>query len=439
MIPSSGDAPPSGTDTCGGAGNRGFEMARHEAVDRSRTPHAAFEPPTLRRGRPGARRVSTAVLLPLALALLLLAPSAAFALTWSDYGSNPVIAGGHSAYYPDMSYDAAAFSGHGTSAYYKAWYDDGANTWMAYSSDAKTWTDFGASPVLTGARHPKVLYDATAFGNAAGDFVNGVSGPTYSVTPYYKMWYWEMPDTIRFAYSADGANWQTNYTADVLPHESFPYWNGAPVYAVEIVRVGSTYRGWADNNGRFYNVSSPDGITWTVGSMALEVGEPGAWDDDSLSRCAVVYVPGGGAYAEGWYMFYGGTDSGGGGNRGIGLARSSDGLNWTRDPANPSTALGGYGSFGGLGAPGTWIENRNYAVTAVYSANGFDGHGDAAPIKMLRSGRTNAAVYTIGLAMVTPDAGPPANVPASSWWSLGLIGAAGLVLLALRNRRRQAA
>jgi hypothetical protein len=391
-------------------------------------------------------RPSAAVVVALALALIFVAPSAALALSLSDYGSNPVIARTHAAYYPDMAYDSVAFSGHGTSAYYKAWYDDGATgIWLAYSNDARTWTDFGTSPVLATARHPKVLYDAAHFGNDAGDFVNGTSGPTYSVVPYYKMWFWDTTSNgIRFAYSADGQTWQTNYAADVLPHTAFPYWSQAPVYSVEIVRVGSSYRGWADNNGHLYNVSSPDGINWTVGSMALDVGAAGTWDGDSLSRCAVIYVPEGGSYAMGWYMFYGGTEGGGGGNHGIGIARSTDGLTWTKDPANPSTALGGYGTFGGLGAPGTWTENRNYAMTALYSASGFDGHGDAAPIKMLRSGRTNAAVYTIGLAMVTPDAAPPVtpssttNTPASSWWSLAFLGTAGLLLL-IRTRRASAA
>ena len=374
--------------------------------------------------------------LPVALLVAVLAaPTAARAMTWTDYGSNPVIAPSHQAYYPDAAYDASQFSGHGTSAYYKVWYDDGGSIWMAYSNDARSWTGFGSSPVIADGRHPVVLYDSAHFGNNAGDFIQGSSGSMYLVTPYYKMWYWE-PNLheILFAYSFDGETWQTNYTADVVPHSRFPDWPAVDVYSVAVVYDGSSYRGWADNNGRLYNVSSSDGTTWTVGSKALDIGAPGTWDSDSLSRCSVVHIPAGPTWAAGWYMFYGGTDGGGGGNHGIGLARSTDGITWTKDPANPITSLGGYGTYGGLGAPGSWNGDRNYAMTVLFNANSFGGHGDAAPLKMLRSGRIGS-VYTIGLAFGAPDPVPTVNTPASSMWSLALLGCAGLGVAEVVRRK----
>jgi len=70
-------------------------------------------------------------------------------------------------------------------------------------------------------------------------------------------------------------------------------------------------------------------LTWErVGTgPVLAVGAAGAWDDRYVIAGPVVQVNG--AYE----MFYTGSPSSGGYS--IGLATSSNGLHWTKDPANP--------------------------------------------------------------------------------------------------------
>lgn len=232
-----------------------------------------------------ARRPLAAVFV-LATLVVAIAAGAAFALTpaWTDYPSNPAFDPPHQAYYPDVLYSATSFDGHGASYHYKMWYDDGTNTWLTYSNDGKAWTRFGTAAVVSGGlRHPQVAYDAGAFGNAAGDLIQASFPETYAVTPYYKMWLWEAANgrRVRLAYSDDGETWQVNYPRDVLPHEIFPLNPGTDVYDLEVLYdpaapTEDRYRGWADNNGRFFNAHSSDGATWSLitTAPALDWGGP---------------------------------------------------------------------------------------------------------------------------------------------------------------------
>lgn len=103
------------------------------------------------------------------------------------------------------------------------------------------------------------------------------------------------------------------------------------------------------------------------------------------------------ASATEWHLWYGGN-TGGGGNKGVGHATSSNGVDWTKNAANPLQSLGGHGPFGGLGAPGTWNDNRNYAMSVIYDPDRFSGYGDASLLKMWRTGRMGSSGddFTIG-------------------------------------------
>lgn len=328
--------------------------------------------------------------------------AAAAAPEWVDWPANPVYSWGltHASYYPDVIYSATGFDGHGPAYNYKMYYDDGTNTWLAYSNDGETWSRWGIAPIIGNSlRHPQVAYDADAFGDHAGDLINTSYPETYLTTPYYKMWLWDMVNNyIRLAYSLDGEIWYTNYPRDTCPRTGPGWLNpGSPVYDLEIIYDGSTYRGWADNNGRMYNVSSADGSAFTLSTeetIAIDLGAPGAWDSGSLSRMAVVKLA-----EDDWLAWYGGAP-GGGGNAGIGYATSIDGLRWTKETSvAPLASLGGYGATGGLGAPGTWNESRNYAMSVIYDADDFGAHGTAAAWKMWRSGKDVPGFYSLGLAM----------------------------------------
>jgi hypothetical protein len=167
-----------------------------------------------------SRRAIHAAMIPvLALAFVLLVgvlPALAAGPAWTDYGGNPIYNWGssHRAYYPSVLYSPTDFDGHGLSYPYKMYYDEGGDTWLAYSRDGEIWLTWGQMPVLAGDwRHPQVLYDDAAFGDSAGDLIQAASTETYTVDPYYKGWFWEAGNgsLIRFAYSEDGEVWYTNY------------------------------------------------------------------------------------------------------------------------------------------------------------------------------------------------------------------------------------
>jgi VCBS repeat-containing protein len=237
------------------------------------------------------RRLSYALVAVLALAALLAAsPAMAQAPTWGDYPGNPVVdpapggiykpAGAYDsrAYYPSALYSATGFDGNGPSWHYKMYYDDGTHTWLVYSNDFKTWYRYGVAPVISNLRHPNVCYDANHFGQNAGDLIQASSPQTYAVAPYYKMWLWDLNMSIKFAYSADGEQWFTNYTRAALSFDGQAGWydNSTPVYDLNVVYDAADtppYHGYADKNGVLHNLISSDGTTWTL-SPAQPVALP---------------------------------------------------------------------------------------------------------------------------------------------------------------------
>jgi predicted GH43/DUF377 family glycosyl hydrolase len=81
---------------------------------------------------------------------------------------------------------------------------------------------------------------------------------------------------------------------------------------------------------RIGHATSNNGIDWTKDkdhNPVLDVGAPGAWDS-SMVWCPMVWKEG-----DQWYMIFSGGDREL--NHRIGLARSNDGLIWTKEPTNP--------------------------------------------------------------------------------------------------------
>ena len=86
----------------------------------------------------------------------------------------------------------------------------------------------------------------------------------------------------------------------------------------------------------------------------LDYGPRGSWDEYGLADPYVLKV---GQY---FYLFYLGQDRAR--RQRLGVARSLDGDHWQRSRANPILELGAYGSFDemGLGEPAVWIEHGYY-------------------------------------------------------------------------------
>ncbi|MBL8174346.1 MAG: hypothetical protein JNK48_06745 [Bryobacterales bacterium] len=98
-----------------------------------------------------------------------------------------------------------------------------------------------------------------------------------------------------------------------------------------------------------------DGVTWKKHPQpVLEVGPRGSWDERGV---ADPYVIRAGGY---YFLFYLGQDRAR--RQRLGVARSKDGVEWTKLRSNPVLELGEYGAFdeNGLGEPAVWYSNGSY-------------------------------------------------------------------------------
>jgi len=149
----------------------------------------------------------------------------------------------------------------------------------------------------------------------------------------YKMWYrgvnysnipkFNHPSGLGYATSVDGLTWTEYYDNPVAPLGWCP----------TVHKIGSTYYLYDSSTyapggvWSFARKTSIDGITWTASATTdLTVGT-GTWDDQYLGNNEFWYEDGT------WYMLY--ECSNLSSSWKIGLATSTNGMNWTKYPGNP--------------------------------------------------------------------------------------------------------
>jgi uncharacterized repeat protein (TIGR01451 family) len=177
----------------------------------------------------------------------------------------------------------------------------------------------------------------------------------------YKMWYTgydgSNPSRIGLATSTNGVNWTKEAANPVLsPSET---WEAEGVRAGGVISDGGLYKMWytgfdSGGVGRIGYATSPNGVTWTKygSNPVLSVGASGSWEDEDVSWPTVIKE--GSTY----HLWYTGAD---GVTSRIGHATSSNGTNWTKDPANPVLDIG---------PPGAWDWLEAYAPNVV-AYNGY--------------------------------------------------------------------
>ena len=144
------------------------------------------------------------------------------------------------------------------------------------------------------------------------------------------------------AASASSSQW-VKYAGNpvLLPTEGS--WDGDYVNTPRVIYNGATntymmwYQGGLSGVNRIGYATSSNGITWINHGIVLSPGLPGAWDSASIALGSVLWN--GTAYLM-WYTGTNGVTYPGGS---VGLAVSSDGLNWVKCSGNPviiPTALG---------------------------------------------------------------------------------------------------
>ncbi|HLI83665.1 MAG TPA: hypothetical protein VKV17_07080 [Bryobacteraceae bacterium] len=159
------------------------------------------------------------------------------------------------------------------------------------------------------------------------------------------------------ATSADGLHWQKRGMVLAPDPDS---WEGSYIAANGAAWFdGSEYRYWyqAGPRGGFRIglASSKDGRTWRKHpEPVLGQGPRGAWDERAVADPYIFRVP---PYL---YLYYLGQDRAA--QQRLGVARSRDGVHWEKLRSNPILEPGGGGEFDekGLGEPAVWAARGFY-------------------------------------------------------------------------------
>jgi predicted GH43/DUF377 family glycosyl hydrolase len=110
---------------------------------------------------------------------------------------------------------------------------------------------------------------------------------------------------------------------------------------------------------------SSDGVAWQKsGAPVLSTGPRGSWDERGVADPCVIRA------GERFYLFYLGMDRGR--RQRLGVARSADGVRWEKLRSNPILELGNPGAFDemGLGEPAVWSSAGSYWMLYTGRARG---------------------------------------------------------------------
>jgi predicted GH43/DUF377 family glycosyl hydrolase len=192
------------------------------------------------------------------------------------------------------------------------------------------------------ALNPSVVFHAGKFLN----FYSGFDGQTWRTG---------------LAESADGLCWIKR--GPVLSPEG---WEGSYIAANgHTLWHGGEFLMWyqAGNPPCIAFARSGDGMVFRKhGAPVLHAGPRGSWDERGVADPYVIRI------GDWFYMFYLGQDRAR--RQRIGLARSQDGVHWTKLRSNPVLELGGAGDFDevGLGEPAVWPQYGYYWM--LYTGRG---------------------------------------------------------------------
>jgi predicted GH43/DUF377 family glycosyl hydrolase len=143
--------------------------------------------------------------------------------------------------------------------------------------------------------------------------------------------------------SPDPSTWEAGYIA---ANGSVRRYRGEFWHWYQAGPMGRTQIGFA---------RSKDGYDWTKHpEPVLKHGPRGAWDEISLGDPDVIEI------GSEFYLFYLGQDRAR--RQWLGVAQSRDGIHWTKLRTNPVLPMGLRGAFdeNGLGEPAVWAMNGEY-------------------------------------------------------------------------------
>ena len=156
----------------------------------------------------------------------------------------------------------------------------------------------------------------------------------------YKRWYiggvtagGDDGKSIGYATSSDGINWVPYSNNPVMTHGNT--WDIDGFRGLSVIKDGSTYQMWYGGNDiydtdRIGYATSSDGINWILyqNNPVFSPGANGSWDDEDIAHPWVIKED---LIYKMWYR----GDDDMTNTAQIGLATSTDGINWQRSTSNP--------------------------------------------------------------------------------------------------------
>jgi predicted GH43/DUF377 family glycosyl hydrolase len=194
--------------------------------------------------------------------------------------------------------------------------------WVTWGSTPPgNWIDFSGNPVFSpsgsywnfsGVQQPKILSENSTFKMFYTSQGNAYSG------------------YIGLAESFDGITWTNNPTYPILEPGSTGSWDATAVAGATIIKDENGYKiyyaGWSNPDGPWHIglATSLDGVNWNKHPNPVLYASSG-WEYQ-LGPSSILKVNGT------YYLYYYGRNLP---YLSIGLATSPDGINWTRHPSNP--------------------------------------------------------------------------------------------------------
>jgi len=253
-------------------------------------------------------------------------------VNWTKYPDNPVLTGPTGSWYRNLYMPCVLYNS--DSSRFEMWFAaaQGGRPFslgFSVSSDGVSWTV-----------HPtKVLEPSPGMWDSytvEQHFVRRENGQ-------YKMWYsacstW--PNfKIGYATSLDGINWIKDTTHNPILEAGTDVWEAGGVEECYAIPTTDGYDIWyggytiGSTSMSLGRATSLDGIEWErdlVNNPVLKPGDPGEWDDSYVFYPQVLIKD------EIYHMWYTALDIPSiSGISKVGLATSSDGINWVKNQSNP--------------------------------------------------------------------------------------------------------
>lgn len=254
--------------------------------------------------------------------------------------------------------------------------------WFSVLNSQTNWSKNNDNPVLTPGPDN---WDKIAIGQPTVLFENDTM----------KMWYVGVGNDgkarICYAYSIDGINW-TKHNNPVIDVGSQGDWDSGWLDTPEILKDSNGYKMYyyGDTTQQFSAINSAigvaysqDGINWTkdTNNPIFEKGNIGEWDGSWIESPALHWDN----ISDEYKMWYNGVDTATWKVQ-IGLATSSDGVNWTKHTGNPVLSTSPWGDYDDMwiGTPSVLFNGNEYEMwysgTSSSSYNSSTGDFDTISI-----------------------------------------------------------